>query len=412
MFPKLRTALLAAALAFPVTAVFAEPITLDEAIAKAVEAAPSIRANEAAVAAAQAGRVQAGVRPNPTVTVEGENLVGSGPYNVFGQAEITGTYSQTIERGGKRDARVAYAERDIGVAEASSRVARLELVSAVQRAFLDVVIAGYVVEIAETRLGVEVEMQREALRRVRGYKDPLFVETSASARVTQARLNLTEAQARREGARAALAAFWYGRAEEVETEGEVLSGIPAARQLAVADAELAQAEAARASAAVAVEQTRTRQDYTLSGGARFLRGTNDVAVIAGVTIPLGRFDRNQGNIARAQVEKLRIELTAEAQRLDRLRRLASLGAEADAARARADAIVLEVYPQTTKALRQVREGYARGGFNFRDMQGAADAIIQAQAEWLDAVIRYRDLQTEIDRLTGRFDAAADRGTNP
>ena len=412
MFPKLRTALLAAALAFPATAAFAEPITLDEAIAKAIEAAPSIRANEAAVAAAQAGRVQAGVRPNPTVTVEGENLVGSGPYNVFGQAEITGTYSQTIERGGKRDARVAYAERDIGVAEASSRVARLELVSAVQRAFLDVVIAGYVVEIAETRLGVEVEMQREALRRVRGYKDPLFVETSASARVTQARLNLTEAQARREGARAALAAFWNGRAEDVETEGEVLSGIPAARQLAVADAELAQAEAARASAAVAVEQTRTTQDYTLSGGARFLRGTNDVALVAGVTIPLGRFDRNQGNIAKAQAEKLRIELTAEAERLDRLRRLASLGAEADAARTRADAIVLEVYPQTTKALRQVREGYARGGFTFRDMQGAADAIIQAQAEWLDAVIRYRDLQTEIDRLTGRFDAEADKGINP
>lgn len=412
MFPKLRTALLAAALAFPATAAFAEPITLDEAIAKAIDAAPSIRASEAAVAAAQAGRVQAGVRPNPTVTVEGENLIGSGPYNVFGQAEITGTYSQTIERGGKRDARIAYAERDIGVAEASSRVARLELVSAVQRAFLDVVIAGYVVEIAETGLGVEMEMQREALRRVRGYKDPLFVETSASARVTQAQLNLVEARARQAGAKAALATFWNGQAEDIETEGEVMSGIPAARQLALADAELAQAEVARASAAVSVEQTRTTQDYTLSGGARFLRGTNDVALVAGITIPLGRYDRNQGNIARAQAEKLRIELTAEAQRLDRLRRLASLGAEADAARARADAIVLEVYPQTTKALRQVREGYARGGFNFRDMQGAADAIIQAQAEWLDAVIRTRDLQTEIDRLTGRFDAAADRGTNP
>ena len=412
MFPKLRTALLAAALAFPASASQAEPVTLEKAIAKAVEAAPSIRANKAAIAAARAGRVQAGVRPNPTVTVEGENFVGSGPYNVLGQAEITGTYSQTIERGGKRDARVAFADRDIGVAEASSRVGRLELVSAVQRAFLDVVIAGYVVEIAETRLGVEIEMQREALRRVRGYKDPLFVETSASARVTQAQLNLTEARARQVAARDGLAAYWGGSGMDIETEGEVLSGIPAARQLAEADVALAQAEAARASAAVTLEQTRVRQDYTLSGGARFLRGTNDVALVAGVTIPLGRFDRNQGNIARAQAEKLRIELTAEAQRLDRLRRLASLGAEADAARARADAIVVEVYPQTTKALRQVREGYARGGFTFRDMQGAADAIIQAQAEWLNAVTRYRDLQTEIDRLTGRFDAAADKGINP
>lgn len=412
MFPKLRTALLAAALAFPATAAFAEPITLDEAIAKAVDAAPTIRASAAAIAAAQAGRVQAGVRPNPTVTVEGENLVGSGPYNVFGQAEITGTYSQTIERGGKRDARVAYAERDIGVAEALSRVARLELVSAVQRAFLDVVIAGYVVEIAETRLGVELEMQREALRRVRGYKDPLFVETSASARVTQAQLNLTEARARQVAARDGLAAYWGGSGAGLETEGEVMSGVPAARQLAEADVALAQAEASRASAAVALEQTRARQDYTVSGGARFLRGTNDAALVAGITIPIGRFDRNQGNIARAQAEKLRIELAAEAERLERLRRLASLGAEADSARERADAIVREVYPQTTKALQQVREGYARGGFSFRDMQDAANAIVEAQSEWLDAVTRYRDLQTEIDRLTGRFDAAVIEGTNP
>lgn len=412
MFTKLRTALLAAALAVPASAAFAEPITLEQAIARAVEAAPSIRANEASIAAARAGRVQAGVRPNPTVTVEGENLVGSGPYNVFGQAEITGMYSQTIERGGKRDARIAFAERDIGVAEATSRVARLELVSNVQRAFLDVVIAGYVVEIAETRRGVEVEMQREALRRVRGYKDPLFVETSASARVTQADLNLTVAKARQRAARAALAAFWNGSGEEIVTIGEVLSGIPATRQLATADSELAKAEAARASAAVLVEQTRARQDYTFSGGARSLRGTNDVALVAGITIPLGRFDRNQGNIARAQAEKLSAELTAEAQRLDRLRRLASLGAEADAARARADAIVLQVYPQTTKALQQVRDGYARGGFTFRDMQGAADAIVQAQAQWLDAVIRYRDLQTEIDRLTGRFDAEQSMENNP
>ena len=64
----------------------------------------------------------------------------------------------------------------------------------------------------------------------------------------------------------------------------------------------------------------------------------------------------------------------------------------------------EVYPRTTKTLAQVQEGYARGGFNFRDMQDAADSITRAQDEWLAAITRYRDLLTEIDRLTGRFDA--------
>jgi cobalt-zinc-cadmium efflux system outer membrane protein len=172
--------------------------------------------------------------------------------------------------------------------------------------------------------------------------------------------------------------------------------------LAAADQELADARVARASAAVTVEQSRKVPDYTVNGGTRFLRGTNDVALVAGVTIPLGRFDRNQGNIERAQAERLRLELTAEAHRLERLRRLASLRADAEAARNRAQAIDAEVYPRAAKALAQVREGYARGGFTFRDVQDAADAILTAQDRWLDAITQYRDLQTEIDRLTGRF----------
>jgi outer membrane protein, heavy metal efflux system len=186
----------------------------------------------------------------------------------------------------------------------------------------------------------------------------------------------------------------------------------AAPQLSAADQQLAEARVARASAAVTVEQTRRVQDYTVSGSPRFLRGTNDIALVAGVTIPIGRFDRNQGNIERAQAERLRLELTAEGNRLERLRRLAALRADADAARDRAIAIERDVYPRTTRALAQVREGYNRGGFSFRDMQDAADAILATQDRWLEAITQYRDLQTEIDRLTGRFDEAQAGETRP
>lgn len=402
MLKSTRAALFAGALLGWSQLASAETVTLDEAIARASEAAPIIRADDAAVAAARAGRQQAGVRPNPSVTVEAENFIGSGPYDIFRQAEITATYSQPIERGGKRDARISLAERDVGVAQASARVTRLELAAQVQRAFLDVLITDEVVKIAEYRLSVERGMEREALRRVRGYKDPLFVETRAAARVAQAKIGVDQAHARQRAARAALAAFWGGNAETLEVNGELMraGAVPA---LSAADQQLADAKVARASAAVTVEQSRRVQDYTVSGGTRFLRGTNDVALVAGVTIPIGRFDRNQGNIERAQAERLRLELTAEANRLERLRRLASLRADADAARDRAQAIEREVYPRTTHALAQVREGYNRGGFSFRDMQDAADAILASQDRWLEAIIQYRDLQTEIDRLTGRFD---------
>lgn len=382
----------------------AEVVTLEEAVQRAVSSAPELRAREAGVAAARAEQVQAGVKPNPVLGLEAENLAGTGAYSIFEQPELTVTYEQRIERGGKRGARLAVAARGIELAEAHARVTRLELAQDVQRAFIDVQIAEQLVWIAERRLTVEQAIQQEALRRVRGYKDPLFVETRADARVTGAELAVEEAETRLEGARALLASFWGGDPAKVEVP-EGIEKPPPLADLAEADAALNEAAIERASAEVVLEQSRAVQDYTVSGGARFLRETNDVALVAGISIPLGRFDRNQGNIERARAERRQLEFEADAARLARLRRLASLRAEAEAARIRAEGIMQDVYPKATKALDQVREGYNRGGFRFSDVQDAADAIVDIQQEWLDAMIRYRDVQSEIDRLTGRFDAA-------
>ena len=402
----MTAALLAGALYLPAMPANAEPLTLEQAIARASEGAPRLQASDAAIEASRAGRVQAGVRPNPTITVTGENLAGSGRYDVLSQSEITASYAQTLERGGKREARTVLAERDIGVASASAQVARLDLAAQVERAYYDVIIADEIAWAAEYRLRTEREMQAEALRRVRGYKDPLFVETRAAARVAQADIYLQEAKRRQISARNALASFWGGTGEGLEITGSVLTDITRPLVIAPSDEAYEEARVARARAAVTLEQSRGVQDYTVSGGVRYLRGTGDVALVTGVTIPIGRFDRNRGNIERAQAERRRLEFEAEAYRLERLRRLASLRADADAARLRADAIRTEVLPRTVRTLDQVREGYRRGGFTFRDMQDAADAIIEVQEQWIAAANRWRDLQTEIDRLSGRFDAPA------
>lgn len=382
----------------------AEPITLEQAVARAIATAPQNAADAAAVDAARAARNQAGVRPNPVLTVEAENAVGTGPYSVLRQAEITTSYSQTIERGGRREARVALAERDIGVAEAVGNVNRLNIAANVQRAFIDVLIADAQLQIATGRVDIERNLRTEAIRRVRGYRDPLFVETSANARVLEAEIDVEQIRSRRQAALNLLASYLGATATDLRPQGDLLAILPDGSALAAADGLLAEAEIERARAAIAFEQTRATQDYTWSAGARYLRGTNDVALVGGITIPLGRYDRNEGNIARAEAERRRVEFQAEAERQNRLRRLTNLIANAEAARVRASRLVAEVYPLNTRTLAQVREGYNRGGFNFQNIQDAADAIIATQAEWLTAITEYRDLLTEIDRLTGRFDA--------
>lgn len=405
-----RAALLAAAFVIPQAAA-SEPLTLDDAIRRAVEASPSVRAGDASVAAARAGRLQADTRPNPFLTVEAENIAGTGDYSVLEQPEITAAYNHVIERGGKRASRITLAERDIEVAEAETTLVRLDLAAQVQRAYLDALLADEVAAVAADRLVIERGLQSEAIRRVRSAKDPLFVETRAAARVADAKLAVDQAQLRRLSARAKLASYWGGVGESIEVKGDTLSlastieaSTARATELAEADKAFSEAEIARASAAIEVERRRTTQDYTVSGGARYLRGTNDVALVAGITIPLARYDRNRGNIERAQAERQRIEFAAEAARLRRLRQLSGLRRDARAAQTRAAGIESEVIPRTTKALAQVQEGYARGGFTFRDMQDAADGIFDAYEDYLDALTDLRATQADIDRLTGRFGA--------
>lgn len=410
-FP-LRAALLAGAALLMARPACAAPLTLGQAVERAIAASPDIRASGAGIDAARAEQTQAHVRPNPTLSVEAENFAGTGSYSPFEQPEVTVTWSQPIERGGKRQARIAHAARGVTLAEAQARVARLDLAQQVQRAFIDVQIAEQVARIAEERLKLEGEMQKEAVRRVRGYRDPLFVETRAEARTVEAGLAAREAKAKHETARALLVSFWGGSTADLAIAEGVEKPDVDAPTLAEADAAVYDAAVERAKVQIIAEQTRGVQDYTVSGGARFLRETSDVAVVAGVSIPLGRFDRNQGNIERARAERQRLEYEAEANRLARLRRLAALRADAHASRVRAEGIMQDVYPRAVKTLAQVREGYNRGGFRFSDVQDAADVIIAIQSQWAEAMTRYRDAQSEIDRLTGRFDAAPLAETNP
>ena len=411
MHIHMRAALLAGA-ALLAESLWAQPLTLDQAVGRAIAASPELRAGEAGVDAARADQLQARVRPNPTVSVDMENAAGTGGYGLFRQSELTVTYAQPLERGGKREARMAYAERGVVLAEAQWRVVRLDIAQQVQRAYIDVQIAEQLVWIGEDRVKLEKEMRSEAVRRVRGYKDPLFVETRADARITEAELALKEAVAKRPSARALLVSFWGGTVENLTVAEGIEKPDPRDPALAEADAAVFDAAVDQARARVVVEKSRAVQDVTVSGGTRFLRDTNDVALVGGISIPIGRFDRNQGNIARAQAERQQLEFQSEANRLDRLRRLASLRADADAARVRAEGIMNDVYPKAVKTLAQVREGYGRGGFRFSDVQDAADVIIQIQGQWAEAMTNYRDLLAEIDRLTGRFDTANLAETNP
>ena len=113
------------ALALP-TAVYAEPLTFDEAIERAVREAPSLRASEAGVKAAKAEAISADRLPDPTLELGIRDFPVTGPdageLNSDNFTMRTIGFTQEFTNPAKRRARATRAGAEIGIAEAGLAV--------------------------------------------------------------------------------------------------------------------------------------------------------------------------------------------------------------------------------------------------------------------------------------------------
>ncbi|RYG94221.1 MAG: TolC family protein, partial [Alphaproteobacteria bacterium] len=105
----------------------AAPLTLSQAIARALTTAPGLRSAEASVGASEAAVQAARLLPNPTLSVEAENVLGTGRYARFGESETTFSVSMPLELGGKRAARTRVVQAEEATARVGVNAARVDL---------------------------------------------------------------------------------------------------------------------------------------------------------------------------------------------------------------------------------------------------------------------------------------------
>ncbi len=378
-------------------------LTLEDAVARSLEASPLLNAKEAAIAASSAGVDQAGVRPNPQIDFEIENFTGSGPYSDFGSTETTVTYRQPLERGGKRRARVALAEADRGIARLERARSAAEVALDTQRAWNAVQEAVAMVANGEERLRLTEEMAAIVHRRVKAARDPLAAGLKADNQVADARTGLEQARRTMDATREALAAQWGEETLGLAIDGSVffrLSEGPdgnGAPDLAVNEAQIE-----RAGRSFELEKSRARQDPTIGIGMRRFEDGGDVAGVVSFSLPLAFFDRNRGNIDRAMAERQEAQwMLAEAQR-KQAAALRSARSAREAARAEAIAIRDDMIPRAIEAARSSRDGYDRGAFAYLDVADTQRAVVDLRSRLVVALRKFHEAQAVIDRLTGRW----------
>jgi cobalt-zinc-cadmium efflux system outer membrane protein len=378
------------------------PMTREAAIARALAASPEIEAASASIVAAEAGLRQASRRPNSTLDILTENVVGSGPFRGADRAETTFTYSQPLELGGDHRARRHVAEHDLDAAKLTAEARRLDLIRDVEAAFVGAQAASALLSIAEERLETSRALAKAVERRVAAARDPLMAESRAQGQLASVEADTVSARAMAVMARARLASFW-GESDpgaiDLVSFDALRAPVPDAGGSAP-EAALAQLDEERADARIGLERARALPDPTIHVGARRFSQDGESAAIVGVTVPLSIFDRRTGAIAQARADRERARYDRAARERARGREVASLVAQLDIAKTEVAALDDLVLPRAKEALARARDGYALGAFSYLDLFDAQRALTDARQRRVSALRTYHLAEADLARLTG------------
>ena len=380
------------------------PLTLERALELAGAAAPSIEAASAGVRAAEAGRTVAGLRPNPTINAETENVVGTGQYEGVRSAETTVGLALPIELGGKRTARVAVADAIGARARVDQALAAADLRLAVTQGYVEATAAERRVVTAREQAAIATEALRAANVRVRAGRASPIEEQRADVLRLNAVAALERAERLAGTARGNLARrigqpvtgaldldlAWFERVESIAAPQ------PTAAALTLA---AARADAATAAAQIRLARSQRIPDVTVSASARRLEQTNDVAAVFGVSIPLRLFNRGTAAVAQARAERDRADALVRAAELDVDQAIANAAAEVANAAVTARTTAGPTLAAARESARIARIGYREGKFGQLDLLDAERTLSETRAAAIDALAAYHDARARLERLT-------------
>lgn len=401
-------------------------LTLAEALALALKNNPELAAYNLEIRAREAEELQAGLRPNPVLSAELENVAGSGELSGIDAAETTLVLSQVVELGAKRLHRRSLAEADTELARSAYEIARVDVLARTTRQFIAVLAAQERLRLTEDLVALAQEALDTVRERIEGGK--AAATEAVRANILLAELRVVQGTVRHalDADRRRLAALLgEEKAGFAEVTGD-LSRLPHLPDLAELEDHISSSpvlerwmvEMERRRKAVALERARRIPDVEIALGARHENGVDDVGFLLGFSVPLQIFDRNQGDIAaaRSRLEKTRAQ--ARSARLEARASLAAAWQQMGAAHQEAEALRDTILPAAKEAFQAAEYGYRAGKFGLLDVLDAQRTLVQAQESYLQALADFHQAVADMERLLGSalprlaIDSENDKEINP
>lgn len=398
-----------AAMAMAQSAAAAEPLTLEQAFARAASSHPDLRLVDASTDILATELDRASQRPPITAGVQIENAPGTGQREGVRQAELTLTLASVLERGGKLEARQSLAQSRLDAQSVEREARRLDLLAEVARRYLATSAALQQRDIAALDVAQRQRATEAARQRLQAGASPESVVLSAQVALAQAELAQARADQQWRAARQHLATLWGDKAPQFAIVlGDPLQ-LPAVQDAAALEElldrtpELARFASARRVAEARAQLARSASipDVEWQLGLRHLRDGNDAALVAGIAVPLGTRRRAQPEIRAASAELAALQLERDAGALSLYSTLSEALGRYGVARLEVHRLRDEIIPLLGRAEAAAELAWRAGAASYMEWAQLQSELISTRRRQLDMALEAQRALIEIQRLTGQ-----------
>ncbi len=381
----------------------AHGLTLADFEGMALSMNPAVARSAALVRAARGNWIQVGLKPNPTVGYEGQQL-GSG-----GLAEQHGVFvEQEFIRGGKLRLNREAAAHEVAQAERELAAQQQRVLTDVRVAYYDVLIAQQQEQLATELLGIAEGGAKAA--------DALFNAQEVGRQdILQAQIEVENARILAINARNRRAAAWQTLVTVAgqpalpiqQLVGDPAQGLPRfdygalLQRLLTGSPEIAASISNVERARWALERARVEAvpDVTVQGMVNVIDngigGKTDANVTVGVPLPL--WNKNQGGIVQAQGQVAAAERAVQQMELDLQNRLGPVFERYSNASNQVRRYHEVIIPASRESYDLTRLSYEAGEVGFVSLLTAQRTFSQTRLNYLESL---RELRTSAAQLEG------------
>lgn len=384
-----------------------QALSLKNAFIYTLKDNPSLKSFSWNLRAKEAAILQAKLPPNPELSVDMEDSLGSGIYRGAKNMQLSFVISQAIEIGGKRGARIKQARALADIALWDFELKKLTLYGEVASRFIDVIVAQENYKRIVQLEKLTKQMIEAIDHRLKAGKISQLTADRAQNMAALVEINLERAKRSLEARRIILSSLW-GCQKPCFSQAIgflKLSSYPSFQQLQVKLdqnpkllrwANLIRLEQAK----LAIKKSKAFGNLNISAGYRYFNSTEDSAFLFGLSMPLPLFNRNQGAIeeAEANVKKSRADRNVAKRKITE--RIARLYNDMVINHNQAKLLQEKLVPNAEKTFSKIKESFSLGRSTFMDLLDSQRTLYSIKGRLLDSLSQYHKRKIELEVLIG------------